>query len=115
MNIVSKSILGILYEIFPDLVAEIIFKKYINMSKFSFIREFKICKNTVGLNGILKIKESNLAHWIVTYEKILSEQNKFDINNLKNINAILGNNHYCLQAWKMRNKNNRLEFKYNSH
>lgn len=111
MDVYSKSILGILYEIFPDLVAEIIFKKYINITRQNFIKEFKMSKNSIGLNGILKIKDSCMAHWIVTYEKILAEKNKFDDNNLKNINAILENNHYCLQAWKMRNKNNRLEFK----
>ena len=110
MNSYSDSILGILYDIFPDLIAELIFKKYINLSKQNFIDEFKISKQTMGLNGILKIKDSTMANWIVNYEQISYEQKKFDKNNLKNINSILANNHDCLRAWKMRNKNNRLEF-----
>lgn len=106
MQIVSYSYttLGILYDLFPDLVAELIFKFYTNNLKYNLVDNFKNEFYQKGLNGILKIKDSSLANWIVTYENITKQNHKFDKNALQNINAILLNNHDCLNGWRERTK-----------
>ena len=108
MNLISNSnsVLGILYDIFPTLIAEHIYKYYITIRKLAVLNQYKISFNEMGLNGILNIKDTKLAYWIVTYENIISQDTWYNPRTLKNVNGILLNNHLCLKGWKHRWNNN---------
>lgn len=108
MNLISNSnsVMAILYDIFPTLIAEHIYKYYIIILKLDLLNQYKHSVNQVGLNGILNIKDINLAYWIVTYESIINQNAWYNPFALKNINGILLNNHLCLKGWKKRWNNN---------
>ena len=102
----SHSILGILNSIFPWMIADTIFNYVMDFNKNSVISEFNKLNKKIHPNGILGIKCQQLAAWIVTYEKIYKDDNKYRWTDTykqnRDINQILLNNHICLQGWKKR-------------
>ena len=73
----SHSILGILNSIFPWMIADTIFNYVMDFNKNAVISEFNKLNQQIHTYGILGIKSQNLASWIVTYEKIYKDDNKY--------------------------------------
>lgn len=103
-----NSTLETLRNIFPLVVADIIYFFLISQQKHDFNNQLKLAFRNNKVNTVLHIKSNKLSSWLINFEKVNIE-NYF--NTSKNINnfekqrkQILIDNHLSIKKWRERQK-----------
>ena len=108
-----NSTLETLRQIFPLVVADIIFKYIICLHKKEFTKQLTIAFSQNNINKILNIKSSKLSLWLINFEKVNIENYLNTSKNIKNFEKqraqILIDNHLSIKKWRERQKHRQKE------
>lgn len=103
-----NSILETLINIFPLVVADIIYDYLICKQQKDFKNQLKLAFEKNKINEVLHLKSSKLSSWLINFEKV-NIKNYF--NTSKNIEhfekqrrQILIDNHFSIKKWRERQK-----------
>ena len=108
-----NSILETLINIFPLVVADIIYYFLICNQQQDFKNQLKLAFENNKINEVLHLKSSKLSSWLINFEKVNIENYFNTSKNIENFEKqrrqILIDNHFSIKKWRERQKKRRLK------
>jgi hypothetical protein len=103
-----NSTLETLRNIFPLVVADIIYFFLISQQKQDFNNQLKLAFRNNKVNKVLHIKSNKLSSWLINFEKVNIENYFNTSKNIENFEKqrkqILIDNHLSIKKWRERQK-----------
>ena len=108
-----NSVLETLRNIFPLVVADIIYYYLICQQKKDFKNQLKLAYKNNTVNQVLNIKSKTLSSWLINFEKVYIENYFNTSKNIDNFKKqrkqILIDNHLSIKKWRERQKQRMLK------